>query len=75
MGYRLEIVQRLMESFDISAALLARFSEFDPITLTVQTTFGDVNKQLDVVWSRQFSDLLSPRSFITHPPKSCQVLT
>jgi hypothetical protein len=49
MRYRLAMVQKLMESFDISAALLAHFSDFDPITLTVQTTFGDVGKQLDSV--------------------------
>jgi hypothetical protein len=34
MGYRLAMVQKLMESFDVNAALLACFSEFDPITLT-----------------------------------------
>jgi hypothetical protein len=49
MGYRLPIVQKLMESVDVKAALLARFSEFDLITLTVKTTFGDVNEQLDSV--------------------------
>jgi hypothetical protein len=47
MGYRLVMVQKLMESFDINTALLARFSDFDPITFTVQTTFSDVGKQLD----------------------------
>ncbi len=47
MGYRLEMVQKLMESLDIGAALLARFSDFDPSTLTVKTTLGDVDKQLD----------------------------
>jgi hypothetical protein len=47
MGYRLEMVQKLMESFDVNTALLARFSEFDPITLTVEATFGDVYKQLE----------------------------
>jgi hypothetical protein len=49
MGYRLAMVQKLMESFDVNAALLACFPEFDPITLTVQTTFGDVDEQLDSV--------------------------
>jgi hypothetical protein len=49
MGYRLAMVQKLIESFDVNAALLACFPEFDPITLTVQTIFGDVNKQLDSV--------------------------
>jgi hypothetical protein len=47
MGYRLEMVQKLMESFDVNMPLLAHFSEFDPITRTVKTTFGDVDKQLD----------------------------
>jgi hypothetical protein len=32
MGYRLAMVQKLMESFDVYAALLARFSEFDLMT-------------------------------------------
>jgi hypothetical protein len=44
IGYRLEMVQKLMESFDVNAALHARFSEFDPITLTVKTTYGDIDK-------------------------------
>ncbi len=38
-----------MESFDIDAALLARFSEFDPLTLTVMTTFGDIDDQLESI--------------------------
>jgi hypothetical protein len=41
------MVRKLMESFDVSAALLACFSKFDPKTLTVQTTLGEVNKQLE----------------------------
>jgi hypothetical protein len=49
MGYRLAMVQKLMESLDVDAALLARFSEFDPITLTVKTTFGNIDEQLDSV--------------------------
>jgi hypothetical protein len=49
MRYRLEMVQKLMESFDVNAALLARFSEFDSTTLTVTTTFGDVNEQLESI--------------------------
>jgi hypothetical protein len=49
MGYRLAMVQKLMESFDINAALLAHFSEFNLITLPVQMTFGDVDEQLDSV--------------------------
>jgi hypothetical protein len=36
-----------MESFDVNAALLAQFSELDSTTLTVTTTFGDVDKQLE----------------------------
>jgi hypothetical protein len=48
-GYRLEMVCKLMESFDVHAALLACFSEFDSTTLTVRTTFGDSNEQLDSV--------------------------
>ncbi len=49
MHYRLEMVRKLIESFDINAALLARFSEFDSTTLTVTTTFGDVNEQLESI--------------------------
>jgi hypothetical protein len=48
-GYRLEMVCKLMESFDVDATLLARFSKFDSITLTVMTTFCDSDKQLDSV--------------------------
>ena len=47
--YKLGMVKMLMESFDINAALLARFSEFNPVTLIVKTTFGDVNEQLERV--------------------------
>ena len=43
------MVKKLMESFDTDAALLARFSVFDPITLTDETTFGDVDEQLEWV--------------------------
>jgi hypothetical protein len=43
------MVRKLMESFDIDAALLAQFLEFDPLTLTVMTTFGDVDEQLESV--------------------------
>ncbi len=49
MGYRLEMVQKLMVSVDVDAALSARFSEFDPITLTIKTFFGDVDEQLDSI--------------------------
>jgi hypothetical protein len=46
---RLEMVQKLMESFDVDAALLACFSEFNPATLIVKTTFRDVDEQLEGV--------------------------
>jgi hypothetical protein len=49
MGYRLAVVQKLIESFEVYTALLAPFSEFDPIILTVKTTFGNVNKQWDII--------------------------
>jgi hypothetical protein len=49
MHCRLEMVQKLMESFDVDAALLTCFSKFDPAMLTITTTFGDVNKQLKSV--------------------------
>jgi hypothetical protein len=37
LGYKLEMVRKLMESFDVDAALLAHFSEFNTKTLTVKT--------------------------------------
>jgi hypothetical protein len=37
--YKLEIARKLIEGFNVNAALLAPFSEFNPKTLTVQTTF------------------------------------
>jgi hypothetical protein len=49
MGYRLTMVQKLMDSFDVAAALLTHFSEFDPITIIVQTTLGDVDEHLEGV--------------------------
>ncbi len=49
MKYRLEMVQKLMESFSMDAALLAHFSKFDPATLTVLTTFGSVDEQLESI--------------------------
>jgi hypothetical protein len=49
MRYRLEMVNKLMERFDIDAAFLAQFSEFNSTTLTVTTTFRDVNKQLESI--------------------------
>jgi hypothetical protein len=51
------MVCKLTESFEGDAALLARFSEFDPATLTVMTTFGDVDKQLDRVEANLGIDL------------------
>ena len=41
------MVKKLMESFNIDTALLAQFSIFDPVTLIVKTTFGDVDEQLE----------------------------
>jgi hypothetical protein len=46
-GYKLEMVRKLMESFDVDTALLVCFSEFDPKTLTIQTTFGDMDEKLE----------------------------
>jgi hypothetical protein len=48
-GYRLELVCKLIESFDVDATLLACFSEFNSTTLIVTTTFGDSDEQLDSV--------------------------
>jgi hypothetical protein len=45
--YRLEMVQKLMESFNVDEALLVWFTEFDPATLTLKTGFGDVDKELE----------------------------
>ena len=47
--YKLRMVNKIMESFDIDAALLARFSKFYPVTFIVKTTFGNVNEQLEWV--------------------------
>ena len=47
--YRLEMVRKLMESFNTDAAKLAGLSIFDPETLTVHTRYGDVDEQLDGV--------------------------
>ena len=49
MTYKLEMVQKLMESFDVDAALLSRFSQFDPKKLIVVTTFGDDDEQFNWV--------------------------
>jgi hypothetical protein len=50
-GYRLEMVQSLMESFSIEASHLAQYSTFDPITMTVEAEFGDSDGQLEGVES------------------------
>jgi hypothetical protein len=47
--YRLEMVQSLMESFSIEASHLAQYSTFDPITLTVEAEFGDLDGQCEGV--------------------------
>jgi hypothetical protein len=44
--YKLSMVQKLMESFNVDAALLARFLVFGTTTLDVMTEFGNVDKQL-----------------------------
>jgi hypothetical protein len=48
-GYKLEMVQSLMESFSIEASHLAQYSTFDPITMTVDAKFGDSDGQLEGV--------------------------
>jgi hypothetical protein len=45
--YKLEMAHKLMESFDVDEALLVRFTEFNPATLTLKTSFRDVDKQLE----------------------------
>ena len=49
-NYWLEMVKKLMESFDVDAALLAR-AEFDPVTLVVITPFADVDEHLEGIES------------------------
>ncbi len=49
--YRVEMVQKLMESFDVDAALLTRFAEFDRTTLIVTTPFADVDEHLEGIES------------------------
>ena len=49
--YRVEMVQKLMESFDVNAALLAWFAEFDRTTLIVTTPFADVDEHLEGIES------------------------
>ena len=43
------MVCKLMEIFDVDAALLACFSEFNSATFTVTTTFRDSDEQLGSV--------------------------
>jgi hypothetical protein len=43
-GYRLEMVQSLMESFSIEASHLAQYSTFDPISMTVEAELGDSDR-------------------------------
>jgi hypothetical protein len=47
--YKESMVQKLMESFDTNSVHLARFSVFDPVTLEVQTGFGDNDELLEGV--------------------------
>jgi hypothetical protein len=41
------MIKKHTGSFDINAAKLAGYSEFDIETLTVDTKFGDIDEQLD----------------------------
>jgi hypothetical protein len=59
------MVQTLMESFNTNAALLARFSKFDDITLKVKTSFCDEDQYLksmeadlgiDQGWAADYDD-------------------
>ena len=45
--YKLRMVRKLMESFDMDSALLARYSVFDILTLAVETEYGETDKQLE----------------------------
>jgi hypothetical protein len=45
--YKHGMIKKLVESFDINAAKLAGYSEFDVETLTVVAKFGYVDMQLD----------------------------
>ncbi len=47
--YKESMAQKLMESFDTNSAHLVRFSVFNPVTLVVQTGFGDDNELLEGV--------------------------
>jgi hypothetical protein len=51
------MVQSLMESFSIEASHLARFSTFNPINMTVEVEFGDLDHQLEGVKSELGIDL------------------
>ncbi len=46
-GYDLPTVQSLMESFDTQQALFSRYSTFDPVTLVIDTEFGEMDEQLE----------------------------
>ncbi len=46
-GYKLTMVQTLMESFDTKATLIARYATFDVNTLEVKTTFADEDDYLE----------------------------
>ncbi len=46
-GYKLTMVQTLMESFNTEAALIAQFLTFDVNTLEVRTTFADEDDYLE----------------------------
>jgi hypothetical protein len=45
--YDLLTVQSLMESFDTQQALFSRFSTFEPVTLVIDTEFGEMDEQLE----------------------------
>jgi hypothetical protein len=47
--YEVGMVRKLMESFDIDSALLARYSVLDPLSLEVQTGLDDKDDQLESV--------------------------
>ncbi len=49
--YRVEMVQKLMESFDVDAALLAWVGEFDRTALIMTTPFADVDEHLEGIKS------------------------
>ncbi len=71
--YKLGMIQKLMESFDIDASKLAGYSTFDVNTLTVMTKYGDVDRQLDNLeagfgidqWAADLKELDSTRMLIS----------